>query len=82
MDPALLCERLETTCRTFETLERQLADPAITSNPAQLQSVARERARLEPLVADYRLLQKLTQEQQEAKLRLVCDVARDVWGEA
>lgn len=24
----------------------------------------------------------LTQEQQEAKLRLVCDVARDVWGEA
>ena len=67
MDPALLWERLETTCRTFETLERQLADPAITSNPAQLQSVARERARLEPLVADYRLLQKLTQEQQEAR---------------
>ena len=59
MDPALLSERLETACRTFETLERQLADPAVAADPTQLQNLARERARLEPLVADYRLRQKL-----------------------
>jgi peptide chain release factor 1 len=67
MDPALLSERLETACRTFETLERQLADPAVTADPAQLLTIARERARLEPMVEDYRHLQKLEQEQQDTR---------------
>ncbi len=67
MDPVLLQERLATACRTFESLERQLADPAIASDPERLQTVARERARLEPLVHDHALWQKLQREQQEAR---------------
>jgi peptide chain release factor 1 len=67
MDPTLLHARLETAQRTFASLERQPADPAVTANPAQLQSIARERARLEPLVHDHHRLCKLQQEQQEAR---------------
>lgn len=66
MDASLLQDRLKTACRTFESLERQLADPAITSDPAQLQSIARERARLEPLVADYLQLLRLEEEHRQA----------------
>ena len=47
MDPSLLHERLETARRTFETLERQLADPAVASNPSQLQA-AQTRMRRSP----------------------------------
>ena len=65
MDPALLSERLETACRTFETLERQLADPAVASDPKRLQTIARERSRLEPLVLDHQQWRKLQQEQRE-----------------
>jgi peptide chain release factor 1 len=67
MDPNLLHARLETAQRTFASLERQLADPAVTANPAQLQTIARERSRLEPLVVDHQRLRKLQQEQQEAR---------------
>ena len=67
MDPQLLRERLETACRTFETLERQLADPALASDPARLQALARERARLEPLVLDHGRWIKLQREQEEAR---------------
>ncbi len=67
MDPVLLQERLESACRSFESLERQLADPAIASNPDRLQTIARERSRLEPLVRDHALWQKLRREQQEAR---------------
>jgi len=67
MDPSLLHERLKTAQRTYASLERQLADPAVTANPPQLQTIAREHARLEPLVVDHRRLCKLEQERQEAR---------------
>jgi peptide chain release factor 1 len=67
MDPSLLHERLATAERTFETLERQLADPAVAADPAQLQSLARERARLEPLVLDHRQLLELQEQHQQAR---------------
>ena len=70
MDPALLQERLETACRSFESLERQLADPAIASNPERLQTIARERSRLEPLVRDHALWQKLQRERQDTRTLL------------
>ena len=63
MDPALLSERLQTACHTFAALERQLADPAVASDPDRLQTIARERARLEPLVLDHQQWRKLQQEQ-------------------
>ncbi|MFO7629611.1 MAG: PCRF domain-containing protein, partial [Prochlorococcaceae cyanobacterium] len=67
MDPSLLDERLQTARRSFETLERQLADPAVTANPTQLQAIARERSRLEPLVHNHQRLLKLEQEEREAR---------------
>jgi peptide chain release factor 1 len=70
MDPSLLHERLDAARRTFETLERQLADPAVAADPTQLQTIARERARLEPLVADQRQLLRLEQEEREARILL------------
>ncbi len=70
MNLSLLHERLETARCTFETLERQLADPAVASNPNQLQAIARERARLEPLVLDHQQLQKFEREESEAKALL------------
>ena len=67
MDSHLLDEQLEAARRTFDTLETQLADPAVASNPAQLQSLARERARLEPLVQDQQLLLRYRDEASEAR---------------
>ncbi|MEB3172113.1 MAG: peptide chain release factor 1 [Synechococcaceae cyanobacterium] len=70
MDPSLLLERLQTARRSFETLERQLADPAVAANPQQLQAIARERSRLEPLVEGQRRLEKLEREEREARALL------------
>ncbi len=67
MDSDLLQSRLDTACRTFETLERQLADPSVASDPGRLLSMARERARLEPLVADYHELHKLQEERHQTQ---------------
>ena len=67
MDSSFVTERLEATCRTFETLERQLADPSVAADPEQLLKLARERSRLEPLVIDYRRLQELESQQQQAQ---------------
>ena len=70
MDPVLLTQRLETARRTFDTLERQLADPAVASDPSRLQAIARERSRLEPLVDDFAQFQRLELER-EATRRLL-----------
>ena len=67
MDASFLRERLETACRTFDTLERQLADPDVAANPAQLEPIARERARLEPLVLGHQQLQSLQRQELEAR---------------
>ena len=67
MDSSFLSERLETARRTFETLERQLADPDVAANPSQLEPIARERARLEPLVNGYAELQSLQRQEREAR---------------
>jgi peptide chain release factor 1 len=66
MDPALLRDRLEASAQAFTLLERQLADPSIAADPSQLQSLARERARLEPIVHDTHQLQLWEREQREA----------------
>jgi len=60
-------DRLEATCRTFEALERQLADPSVTNNPQELLKLARERSRLEPLVLDYQALQIITKQNLQAR---------------
>ncbi len=62
MDISTLKSRLETAKSSFKNLELQLADPDVASDPKQLESIARERARLEPLVLDYEELLEIERE--------------------
>ncbi|MEB3159380.1 MAG: peptide chain release factor 1 [Synechococcus sp.] len=70
MDLATLISRLDAATTSFHTLERQLADPDVASDPKRLQSIARERSRLEPLVQDYQSLQQVKDERQQAETLL------------
>ena len=70
MDLATLISRLDAATTSFHTLERQLADPDVASDPKRLQSIARERSRLEPLVQDYQSLQQIKEERQQAEALL------------
>ncbi len=67
MDSSTLIKRLETAHSSFKNLEVQLADPDVASDPKQLETIARERSRLEPLVNDYLKLQTIERECTEAK---------------
>jgi peptide chain release factor 1 len=67
MDASTLLSRLETATDSFRNLERQLADPDVAADPKRLESIARERARLEPLVLDFEALQILEREQSDAR---------------
>ncbi len=67
MDSSTLIKRLETAKSSFQNLESQLADPDVASDPKQLETIARERSRLEPLVNDYLKLQIIEKECLEAK---------------
>ena len=67
MDSSTLKVRLETAKVSFKNLESQLADPEIASDPKKLESIARERSRLEPLVTDYETLQRVEKEIDETK---------------
>ena len=57
MDTSTLKIRLETARSSFQNLELQLADPDVASDPKRLETIARERSRLEPLVLDYEELE-------------------------
>ncbi len=70
MDSSTLISRLEAATSSFHNLERQLADPDVASDPDRLQSVAKERSRLEPLVVDYTSLQNVLQEREQARTLL------------
>ena len=70
MDSSTLISRLEAATSSFHNLERQLADPDVASDPERLQSVARERSRLEPLVLDYGNLQNVLHEREQARTLL------------
>ena len=67
MDSSTLIKRLETAKNSFQNLEMQLADPDVASDPKQLETISRERSRLEPLVNDYLKLQLIEKECLEAK---------------
>ena len=63
MDTTTLISRLEAASSSFHNLERQLADPDVAADPQRLETIARERSRLEPLVLDFTSLQKVEAEQ-------------------
>ncbi len=67
MEYSILLSRLKTASDSFETLEIQLADPDISNNPKKLESIARERSKLEPLVTDFRELLKIDRELEDSK---------------
>ena len=66
MDASTLIARLEAATASFRNLERQLADPDVAADPTRLEKIARERARLEPMVLDFEKLQALESEQQQS----------------
>ena len=70
MDSSTLKTRLETAKISFKNLELQLADPDVSSDPKRLENIARERARLEPLVLDYQELQNVENELGEIRTLL------------
>ncbi len=67
MDYSILNSRLETAKASFLTLERQLADPDVALDPKKLENIARERARLEPLVLDYESLSHVEKEWEKTR---------------
>ncbi len=67
MEYSILLSRLKTASDSFETLEIQLADPDISNNPKKLESIARERSKLEPLVNDFNELLKIDRELEDSK---------------
>ncbi len=67
MDTSTLKSRLDTAKSSFKNLELQLADPDVASDPKRLETIARERARLEPLVLDYEELLEIEREWHSAK---------------
>tara|TARA_Y100001968_G_C19425088_1_gene753883 strand:+ start:1239 stop:2336 length:1098 start_codon:yes stop_codon:yes gene_type:complete len=75
MDSSTLKLRLETAKATFNSLELQLADPDVASNPKQLEKISRERAKLEPLVTDYESL--LTAERELVEARSLLKESKD-----
>ena len=67
MEYTTLIARLKNASESFVNLEMQLADPDIANNPKKLESIARERAKLEPLVADYNQLLDTDKEIDDSK---------------
>jgi len=67
LEYSILLSRLKTASDSFEALEIQLADPDISNNPKKLESIARERSKLEPLVNDFNELLKIDSELEDSK---------------
>ena len=67
MDYSILTSRLKTASETFQNLEIQLADPDVANNPKKLESLARERSKLEPLVNNFNQLLEFDRQIEESK---------------
>ncbi len=75
MDSSTLKKRLETAKSSFQNLELQLADPDVASDPKQLEKIARERSRLEPLVNDYLKLQVIERRNSASAIKIKAEEA-------
>ena len=76
MEYTTLIARLKTASESFDNLELQLADPDISNDPKKLESIAKERAKLEPLVIDFNKLLNTEKEIEDSK-RLLKDNRND-----
>ena len=70
MEYTTLIARLKTASESFANLELQLADPDIANDPRKLESIARERSKLEPLVIDFNKLLEVDKEIKDSKILL------------
>jgi len=70
LEYSTLLARLKTASESFSNLEVQLADPDISNNPKKLESIAKERSKLEPLVIDFNKLLKTDKEIEDSKILL------------
>ena len=67
MEYSTLIARLKPAAERFENLEVQLEDPDIANDPKKLESIARERSKLEPLVIDFNRLLDIDKEIEDSK---------------
>ena len=67
MEYSTLIARLKTVSESFENLEVQLADPDIANDPKKLETIAKERSKLEPLVIDFNKLLATDKEIEDSK---------------
>ena len=67
MEYSTLIARLKTASESFENLEVQLADPDVANDPKKLESIARERSKLEHLVIDFNKLLDTDKEIEDSK---------------
>lgn len=58
MAESYLLDKLQSVEQTYKELTRRLADPDVTSNPSELQRLAKSRASLEETVNTYEIWQK------------------------
>jgi len=70
LEYSTLIARLKTASESFENLEVQLADPDVANDPKKLESIARERSKLEPLVIDFKKLLELIRKLKIQKIYL------------
>ena len=77
MEYTTLIARLKNASESFVNLEMQLADPDIANNPKKLELIARERAKLEPLVQDFNQLLDTDKEIGDSK-QLLKDNRNDI----
>ena len=68
-----LIKKLEALSQQFESLELQLADPQVATNPNQLRELSIKRASMANLIGQYRTLQKHQRDITEAKQIIVQD---------
>lgn len=65
-----MLEKLGEIEKRFEDVEAQLQDPAVVTQPSELQRLGKLRAELEPIVVDIRAYRKALAEQEDAKALL------------
>ena len=63
----MLLHQLEQILQRFESLDQQLADPSVTSNPNNLRDLGREYRELTPVINQYRVYRKVLEDLDSAR---------------
>jgi len=63
----MLLHQLENIVRRFESLDSQLADPSVATNPQKLREIGREYRELTPVIDRYRVYRKILDDLESAR---------------